>query len=55
LLAGAIVWSRWLTPSLTSAARRTCCRPTSPIRYIVTRERRVAVNEMLIRAGDQTW
>jgi NADP-dependent 3-hydroxy acid dehydrogenase YdfG len=25
------------------------------IGYIVTRERRVAVNEMLIRAGDQTW
>ncbi|GAA0230365.1 SDR family NAD(P)-dependent oxidoreductase [Actinomadura nitritigenes] len=23
--------------------------------YIVTRERRVAVNEMLVRAGDQTW
>jgi NADP-dependent 3-hydroxy acid dehydrogenase YdfG len=25
------------------------------IAYIVTRDRRVAVNEMLIRAGDQTW
>ncbi|MEU6251451.1 SDR family NAD(P)-dependent oxidoreductase [Streptomyces sp. NPDC047043] len=25
------------------------------IGYIVTRERRVAVNEMLVRAGDQTW
>ena len=25
------------------------------ISYIVTRERRVAVNEMLVRAGDQTW
>jgi NADP-dependent 3-hydroxy acid dehydrogenase YdfG len=25
------------------------------IAYIVTRERRVAINEMLIRAGDQTW
>jgi NADP-dependent 3-hydroxy acid dehydrogenase YdfG len=25
------------------------------IGYIVTRERRVAVNEMLIRAGEQTW
>jgi NADP-dependent 3-hydroxy acid dehydrogenase YdfG len=25
------------------------------IGYIVTRDRRVAVNEMLIRAGDQTW
>ena len=23
--------------------------------YIVTRERRVPVNEILIRAGDQTW
>jgi NADP-dependent 3-hydroxy acid dehydrogenase YdfG len=23
--------------------------------YIVTRDRRVAVNEMLVRAGDQTW
>jgi NADP-dependent 3-hydroxy acid dehydrogenase YdfG len=25
------------------------------IAYIVTRERRVAVNEMLVRAGDQSW
>lgn len=25
------------------------------IGYIVTRERRVAVNEMLVRAGEQTW
>ncbi|MEU7900243.1 SDR family NAD(P)-dependent oxidoreductase [Nonomuraea sp. NPDC049152] len=25
------------------------------ISYIVTRERRVAINEMLVRAGDQTW
>jgi NADP-dependent 3-hydroxy acid dehydrogenase YdfG len=25
------------------------------IAYMVTRDRRVAVNEMLIRAGDQTW
>lgn len=25
------------------------------VSYIVTRERRVAVNEMLIRAGEQTW
>ena len=25
------------------------------IGYIVTRDRRVAVNEMLVRAGDQTW
>jgi NADP-dependent 3-hydroxy acid dehydrogenase YdfG len=25
------------------------------VSYIVTRERRVAVNEILIRAGDQTW
>jgi NADP-dependent 3-hydroxy acid dehydrogenase YdfG len=25
------------------------------IHYIVTRERRVAVNEILVRAGDQTW
>jgi NADP-dependent 3-hydroxy acid dehydrogenase YdfG len=25
------------------------------IGYIVTRERRVAVNEMLVRAGDQPW
>ena len=25
------------------------------IDYIVTRERRVAVNEILVRAGDQTW
>jgi NADP-dependent 3-hydroxy acid dehydrogenase YdfG len=25
------------------------------IGYIVTRERRVAVNEMLVRAGDQSW
>jgi NADP-dependent 3-hydroxy acid dehydrogenase YdfG len=25
------------------------------VAYIVTRDRRVAVNEMLVRAGDQTW
>ena len=25
------------------------------VTYIVTRDRRVAVNEMLVRAGDQTW
>jgi NADP-dependent 3-hydroxy acid dehydrogenase YdfG len=25
------------------------------ITYVVTRERRVAVNEILVRAGDQTW
>jgi NADP-dependent 3-hydroxy acid dehydrogenase YdfG len=25
------------------------------IAYIVTRERRVAINEILVRAGDQTW
>jgi NADP-dependent 3-hydroxy acid dehydrogenase YdfG len=25
------------------------------IAYMVTRERRVAINEMLVRAGDQTW
>lgn len=25
------------------------------IAYVVTRERRVAVNEILVRAGDQTW
>ena len=25
------------------------------IGYIVTRDRRVAVNEMLVRAGEQTW
>jgi NADP-dependent 3-hydroxy acid dehydrogenase YdfG len=25
------------------------------IAYIVTRDRRVAVNELLVRAGDQTW
>jgi NADP-dependent 3-hydroxy acid dehydrogenase YdfG len=25
------------------------------IAYIVTRERRVAINELLVRAGDQTW
>jgi NADP-dependent 3-hydroxy acid dehydrogenase YdfG len=25
------------------------------IGYIVTRERRVAVNEMLVRSGEQTW
>ena len=23
--------------------------------YIVTRDRRVAVNEILVRAGEQTW
>jgi NADP-dependent 3-hydroxy acid dehydrogenase YdfG len=25
------------------------------IAYIVSRDRRVAVNQMLVRAGDQTW
>jgi NADP-dependent 3-hydroxy acid dehydrogenase YdfG len=25
------------------------------VAYIVTRNRRVAVNEMLVRAGEQTW
>jgi NADP-dependent 3-hydroxy acid dehydrogenase YdfG len=25
------------------------------IAYIVTRERRVAINEILVRAGDQSW
>jgi hypothetical protein len=25
------------------------------VAYIVTRDRRVAVNEMLVRAGEQTW
>jgi NADP-dependent 3-hydroxy acid dehydrogenase YdfG len=25
------------------------------IGYIVTRDRRVAINELLVRAGDQTW
>jgi NADP-dependent 3-hydroxy acid dehydrogenase YdfG len=25
------------------------------IAYVVTRDRRIAVNEMLVRAGDQTW
>jgi hypothetical protein len=35
----------------------TAVPPSLPnvISYIVTRERRVAVNEMLVRAGDQTW
>ena len=25
------------------------------VAYIVTRERRVAINEILVRAGEQTW
>jgi hypothetical protein len=25
------------------------------VAYIVTRDRRVAVNEMLVRAAEQTW
>jgi NADP-dependent 3-hydroxy acid dehydrogenase YdfG len=25
------------------------------VSYIVTRDRRVAVNEILVRAGEQTW
>jgi NADP-dependent 3-hydroxy acid dehydrogenase YdfG len=25
------------------------------VAYIITRDRRVAVNEMLVRAGEQTW
>jgi NADP-dependent 3-hydroxy acid dehydrogenase YdfG len=29
--------------------------PAGGIGYIVTRDRRVAVNEMMVRAGDQTW
>jgi len=38
-----------------------CIEPLRPediadaIAYIVTRERRVAVNEILVRAGEQTW
>ena len=31
--------------------------PLTPdaVAYIVTRDRRVAVNEVLVRAGEQTW
>jgi NADP-dependent 3-hydroxy acid dehydrogenase YdfG len=35
-----------------------CLRPediADAVSYIVTRDRRVAVNEMVIRAGEQTW
>ena len=28
---------------------------TEAVTYVVTRDRRVAVNEILIRAGEQTW
>jgi NADP-dependent 3-hydroxy acid dehydrogenase YdfG len=52
-----------LGDSIRDAARRQVdsIEPLRPddiadaIGYIVTRDRRVAVNEMLIRAGDQTW
>jgi NADP-dependent 3-hydroxy acid dehydrogenase YdfG len=30
-------------------------RTADAVAYIVTRDRRVAVNEMLVRAGEQTW
>jgi NADP-dependent 3-hydroxy acid dehydrogenase YdfG len=30
-------------------------RPLAADAYIVTRDRRVAVNEVLLRAGEQTW
>jgi NADP-dependent 3-hydroxy acid dehydrogenase YdfG len=52
-----------LSDSVRDAARRQVAgiealRPediADAIGYIVTRDRRVAVNEMLVRAGDQTW
>ncbi|WP_028637068.1 SDR family NAD(P)-dependent oxidoreductase [Nocardioides sp. URHA0032] len=52
-----------LRDSIRDAARRQVdsIEPLRPadiadaIGYIVTRDRRVAVNEMLIRAGEQTW
>ncbi|MFI7453105.1 SDR family NAD(P)-dependent oxidoreductase [Nonomuraea sp. NPDC049714] len=52
-----------LSDTIRDAARRQIAgiealRPediADAISYIVTRERRVAVNEMLIRAGDQAW
>ncbi|MGY2874347.1 NADP-dependent 3-hydroxy acid dehydrogenase YdfG [Marmoricola sp. URHA0025 HA25] len=52
-----------LSDSIRDAARRQVdsIEPLRPadiadaVGYIVTRDRRVAVNEMLIRAGDQTW
>lgn len=52
-----------LTADVQAAARRqvAAIEPLCPediadsIAYIITRDRRVAVNEMLVRAGDQTW
>ena len=52
-----------LTGEVREAARRQIdgIQPLEPadvadaIAYVVTRDRRVAVNEMLVRAGEQTW
>jgi len=52
-----------LTGDVRDAARRQIdgIQPLEPadvadaIAYVVTRDRRVAVNEMLVRAGEQTW
>jgi NADP-dependent 3-hydroxy acid dehydrogenase YdfG len=52
-----------LRDDIRDAARRQTesIEPLSPddiadaVAYIVTRDRRVAVNEMLVRAGEQTW
>jgi NADP-dependent 3-hydroxy acid dehydrogenase YdfG len=52
-----------LSPAVRSAARDqvSAIEPLQPsdiadaIAYIVTRPRRVAVNEILVRAGEQTW
>jgi NADP-dependent 3-hydroxy acid dehydrogenase YdfG len=52
-----------LTGEVRDAARRQIdgIQPLAPadvadaIAYVVTRDRRVAVNEMLVRAGEQTW
>jgi NADP-dependent 3-hydroxy acid dehydrogenase YdfG len=52
-----------LRDDIAAAARRqtAAIEPLSPddiadaVAYIVTRDRRVAVNEMLVRAAEQTW
>ncbi len=56
-----------LTDHLADMTRAAACRQVNGIEalrpediadaisYIVTRDRRVAVNELLVRAGDQTW
>ncbi|MEV0151189.1 MULTISPECIES: SDR family NAD(P)-dependent oxidoreductase [unclassified Nonomuraea] len=60
---GVVDTENHLSDTVRDAARRRidgieALRPedvADAIRYIVTRDRRVAINELLLRAGDQTW